>query len=65
MIKNFLLSLLLFCSTFSYAQTDSWFHLEVQFDAYADDESFALITQSGDTLVNYQPNDPFEFSADT
>ena len=40
---------------------DSWFKLEVQFDYYADDESFALITQQGDTLVNYQPANPFEF----
>ena len=40
---------------------DSWFKLEVQFDYYADDESFALITQAGDTLVNYQPANPFEF----
>ena len=28
---------------------NSWFKLEVQFDYYADDESFALITQQGDT----------------
>ena len=39
---------------------DSWFKVEVQFDYYAPSESFALLTQSGDTLVNYQPQNPFE-----
>ena len=40
---------------------DSWFNLEVQFDYYGPSESFALITQSGDTLVNHTPSQPFEF----
>jgi len=61
MIKNFLLSLLLICSTLSYSQSDSWFNLEVQFDEWAPDESFILMTQAGDTLVNYQPTDEYEF----
>ncbi len=58
-MKKYLTSLLLLMPFFLMAQ-DSWFKLEVQFDAYADDESFALLTQNGDTLVNYQPNNPFE-----
>ena len=46
---------------FGMAQSnDSWFKIEVQFDYYASDESFAIVTQAGDTLVNYQPNNPFE-----
>ena len=40
---------------------DSWFNLEVQFDYYGPSESFALITQTGDTLVNHTPTQPFEF----
>jgi hypothetical protein len=28
---------------------NSWFELEVQFDYYAQTESFALLTQAGDT----------------
>lgn len=40
---------------------NSWFNLEVQFDYYAPSESFALITQAGDTLVNHTPTQPFEF----
>ena len=44
---------------------DSWFKLEVQFDYYAPSESFVLLTQQGDTLVNYQPNNPFEFYSTT
>ena len=40
---------------------DSWFNLEVQFDYYGPSESFALITQAGDTLVNHTPTQPFEF----
>ena len=39
---------------------NSWFELEVQFDYYAPAESFTLLTQSGDTLVNYTPTVPFE-----
>ena len=58
-MKKYLTSLLLLMPFFLMAQ-DSWFKLEVQFDAYADDESFALLTQNGDTLVNHQPNNPFE-----
>ena len=54
MIKNFLLTLLLLCSTLTYSQ-NSWFDLEVQFDAFGPSESFALITQAGDTLVNHTP----------
>jgi hypothetical protein len=59
-MKKYLLSLLFLMPLFVMAQ-DSWFKLEVQFDYYAPDESFALLTQSGDTLVNYQPQNPFEF----
>ena len=40
---------------------DSWFNLEVQFDYYGPSESFALISQAGDTLVNHTPTQPFEF----
>ena len=40
---------------------DSWFNLEVQFDYYGPSESFALVTQAGDTLVNHTPTQPFEF----
>jgi hypothetical protein len=40
---------------------DSWFNLEVQFDQWAPSESFVLMTQNGDTLVNYQPTVPYEF----
>ena len=39
----------------------SWFNLEVQFDYYGPSESFALVTQAGDTLVNHTPTQPFEF----
>ena len=52
MIRNFLIALLLLCTTISHAQTDSWFNLEVQFDQWAPDESFVLMTQASDTLVN-------------
>ena len=58
-MKKYLVSLLFLMPLFVMAQ-DSWFKLEVQFDYYADDESFALLTQNGDTLVNYQPANPFE-----
>ena len=40
---------------------NSWFNLEVQFDYYGPSESFALITQAGDTLVNHTPTQQFEF----
>ena len=40
---------------------NSWFNLEVQFDYYGPTESFALITQAGDTLVNHTPTQQFEF----
>ena len=40
---------------------DSWFNLEVQFDQWAPSESFVLMTQNGDTLVNYQPTVQYEF----
>ena len=40
---------------------DSWFNLEVQFDYYGPTESFALISQAGDTLVNHTPTQQFEF----
>ena len=59
-MKKYLLSLLFLMPLFGMAQ-DSWFKLEVQFDYYAPDESFALLTQSGDTLVNHQPSNPFEY----
>lgn len=60
-MKKYLVSLLLMLPFFVMAQNDSWFKLEVQFDYYAPQESFALLTQQGDTLVNYQPSNPFEF----
>ena len=60
MIKNFLFTLLLLCSTLTNAQ-DSWFNLEVQFDSFGPSESFTLITQAGDTLVNHTPTIPYEF----
>jgi len=60
MFKNFLISMLLLCSTLTNAQ-NSWFNLEVQFDQYGPSESFTLFTQAGDTLVNYTPTVPNEF----
>jgi len=39
---------------------DSWFDLEVQFDFYGPSESFTLLTQAGDTLVNHTPTVPYE-----
>ena len=59
-MKNFFVSLLLLCSTLTYGQ-NSWFNLEVQFDQWAPDESFILMTQAGDTLVNHTPTVPYEF----
>ena len=64
-MKKILVLLLCVLPFLGFSQNDSWFKLEVQFDYYADDESFALITQQGDTLVNYQPNNPFEFYSTT
>ena len=61
-MKKILLLLLCMIPFFGFSQSNnSWFNLEVQFDYYAPAESFALITQQGDTLVNYQPTTPFEF----
>ena len=39
---------------------NSWFNLEVQFDAFGPSESFTLITQAGDTLVNHTPTIGYE-----
>lgn len=61
-MKKYLFNLLLMLPFIGVAQTtDSWFQLDVQFDFYAPSESFILITQSGDTLVNYQPTQAYEF----
>jgi len=60
-MKKLLLWLLLVIPFLGSAQNDTWIKLEVQFDYYADDESFVVLTQAGDTLVNYQPLNPFEF----
>jgi len=61
-MKKVLLLLLCMIPFFGFSQSnDSWFNLKVQFDYYGPSESFALITQQGDTLVNYQPTIPFEF----
>ncbi len=60
-MKKYLIYLLMMIPFFGMAQSnDSWFKVEVQFDYYAPSESFALLTQTGDTLVNYQPQNPFE-----
>ena len=40
---------------------NSWFNLEVQFDQFGPSESFMLISQAGDTLVNHTPTIPNEF----
>ena len=60
-MKKYLVSLLLMIPFFVMAQTNSWFKLEVQFDYYAPQESFVVLTQTGDTLVNHQPQNPFEY----
>ena len=61
-MKNYLLSLLLSIPFLGISQTnDSWFKIEVQFDFYAPTESFVVVTQSGDTLVNHQPTTNYEF----
>ena len=60
-MKKYLISLLLMIPIFGIAQSnDSWFNLEVQFDFYGPSESFVLLSQAGDTLVNHQPTVPFE-----
>jgi hypothetical protein len=59
MLKNFLITMLLLCSTLTYGQ-NSWFDLEVQFDGFGPSESFTLITQAGDTLVNHTPAAGYE-----
>ena len=56
-----ILVLLLCVLPFLGISQNSWFNLEVQFDEWASDESFILMTQAGDTLVNYQPSAPYEF----
>jgi len=60
-MKKILLLLLCVIPFWGFAQNDSWFNLEVQFDYYGPSESFTLITQNGDTLVNYTPTTPYEF----
>jgi hypothetical protein len=58
-MKKYLISLLLIIPFFGMAQ-NSWFNLEVQFDFYGPTESFVLVSQQGDTLVNHQPTVPYE-----
>ena len=58
-MKKILLLLLCMIPLLGSAQ-DSWFNLEVQFDFYGPSESFTLITQAGDTLVNHTPSAPYE-----
>ena len=58
-MKKLLISLLLIIPFLGTAQ-DSWFNLEVQFDFYGPSESFVLLTQQGDTLVQHQPTVPYE-----
>ena len=64
-MKNYLKFLLLMIPMLGIVQSvkaqNSWFNLEVQFDFYGPSESFTLITQAGDTLVNHQPAVPYEF----
>ena len=61
-MKKYLITLLLMIPFLGIAQSNnSWFNLEVQFDFYGPSESFTLITQAGDTLVNHQPAVPYEF----
>ena len=56
-----ILLLLLCVIPFLGSAQNSWFNLEVQFDAFGPSESFTLITQAGDTLVNHTPAVGFEF----
>ena len=64
-MKKYLKFLLLMIPMLGIVQSinaqNSWFNLEVQFDFYGPTESFTLITQAGDTLVNHQPSVPYEF----
>jgi len=55
-----LLLLILLLPTLLFSQ-NSWFNLEVQFDQFGPSESFMLISQAGDTLVNHTPTIPNEF----
>ena len=63
-MKKHLITLLLMIPLLGIVQSvnaqNSWFNLEVQFDFYGPSESFTLITQAGDTLVNHQPTVPYE-----
>ena len=63
-MKKHLITLLLMIPLLGIVQSvnaqNSWFNLEVQFDFYGTTESFTLITQAGDTLVNHQPTVPYE-----
>ena len=60
-MKKHLIYLLMMIPFFGMAQSnDSWFNLEVQFDFYGPSESFVLLSQNGDTLVNHQPTVPYE-----
>ena len=54
-MKKLLLLLLCMIPLLGSAQNNSWFNLEVQFDGFGPSESFTLITQAGDTLVNHTP----------
>ena len=56
-----ILLLLLCVIPFLGSAQNSWFNLEVQFDGFGPSESFTLITQAGDTLVNHTPAVGFEF----
>ena len=51
MIKNFLLSLLLLCSTFSYAQTDSWIHVQLMTDDYPDETTWTITPPGGSPII--------------
>ena len=60
-MKKIILFLVTLCITSNTFSQNSWFNLEVQFDQWAPQESFTLLTQSGDTLLNYQPQTSYEF----
>ena len=59
MLKKFLLPLFFLLSSLSFGQ-NSYFDLEIQFDGFGPSESFTLITQAGDTLVNHTPSIGYE-----
>jgi len=59
-MKKLLLLLLCMIPLLGSAQNNSWFNLEVQFDGFGPSESFTLITQAGDTLVNHTPSIGYE-----